>query len=290
MPDVHQICVVSGKGGTGKTTVAAMSVTELDHVLLADADVDAPNLHILLNPKIIDEIPFVGSKKAHINNNLCTKCGICYSLCRFGAISKIGDDYHVDDVKCSGCSLCYHACREGAIEMKDIISGKIFTTETKHCYLIHAILNPGEENSGKLVAEVRKIAKDFAKKIGVNKIVLDGAPGIGCPVIASLSGVDLAVVVAEPTLSGLSDMARILELTEHFKINSVVIINKFNLNKDVTGKIEKFCESKKVKIVAKVPYDEQIIIQTAKLSFPFKGKAADEIRKGWKIISDIIKS
>ncbi len=285
---IVQICVVSGKGGTGKTTVAAMAVENLNNLLVADVDVDAPNLHILLKPRILREIPFIGSKKARINENKCSKCDLCRNVCRFNAITIINGNYTIDDVKCSGCSLCYHVCSSNAITMEDVVSGKIYISETNFCPMVHAILNPGEENSGKLVAEVRKIAKNIAEDKKIDKIVLDGPPGIGCPVIASLTGVDLALVIVEPTLSGLSDMARIVDLATHFNIRTVIAVNKFDLNKDMSAKIEKYCQSRKIDVLAKIPYDDEIVKQMSSLTFPFKGKAAEEISKLWSKINDII--
>ncbi len=284
-----RLTIISGKGGTGKTTVSAQlayRISKVRRIVLADCDVDAPNLHILLKPKILEEKEFIGMKKAKIDSSKCTNCGLCYELCRFDAIVE-DSGYYIDSTSCEGCALCYHACPEKAIEMIEETRGKIYISETKLGPFVHAILFPGEENSGKLVMEVKELAKVEAEKSGAAAIVVDGAPGIGCPVIASLANTDLAIVVAEPTLSGLSDMIRVLELTEHFRISSVVMINKFDLNIDVSNKIERLCKEKGIEIVGKIPFDDSIPEQMSKLEFPFKGRAAEEIENSWDTIMDI---
>ena len=276
---MRQITVISGKGGTGKTTITAMFAALAGDAVIADCDVDAPNLHILLKPRVLREEPFVGSKKAFITD-ACTACGLCYELCRFNAIIP-GEVYSVDDVRCEGCALCFNACPEKAIEMRTVQSGRIFLSETDYGPMVHALLNPGEENSGMLVSEVRERAKHVAEERKARLVLLDAAAGIGCPVIASLANADLAVVVAEPTLSGISDMERVIRLAEHFRIGCVVIINKYDLNPDMAVKIEEVCKEMNVEVLGKVPYDASIPEQLSKLSFPFEGKAARAIEAVW---------
>jgi MinD superfamily P-loop ATPase len=276
---MKQITVISGKGGAGKTTVTAMFAT-LANAVVADCDVDAPNLHILLKPKILEVIPFEGLKRAKILQDKCTQCGLCQELCRFDAIH----DFEVDEMMCEGCALCYRACPEKAIEMISEKRGEIYVTETQFCDFVYALLYPGEENSGKLVSEVRNIAKKIAEEKGVDLLILDGAAGIGCPVIASLAGANLALIVTEPTLSGLNDMKRAVELACHFKVEPVVAINKFDLNIEVTQQIEEFCRDNNIEIVGRIPFDEAIPNQIAQLKLPFEGKAADEIVKIWNRI------
>jgi MinD superfamily P-loop ATPase len=271
-----QIAVISGKGGTGKTTVTSVFAT-LCKGVIADCDVDAPNLHILLKPKILEEIPFTGMKKARIIDENCEKCGLCMDLCRFDAIYYDDDTYKVDVVRCEGCGFCYRACPNKAIEMVSEIRGKIFVSETEYGPFVHALLEPGEENSGLLVHEVKKKAEEVAEEKGLDVILIDGAPGIGCPVIASLARVDKAVVVTEPTLSGLNDMERVLKLIRHFRIKPYVIINKFNLNLDMSEKIENFCKSEGIPIIGKVPFYEDIPKAIANLQIPIK----DEIVEAW---------
>ena len=272
-----QIAVVSGKGGTGKTTVTSVFAT-LCKGVIADCDVDAPNLHILLKPKILEEIPFKGMKKAKIVEERCEKCGLCMDLCRFDAIYVENDSYKVDVVRCEGCAFCFRACPSKAIEMISEVRGKIFVSETEYGPFVHALLEPGEENSGLLVHEVKAKAEKVAEEEGLDLILVDGAPGIGCPVIASLSKVDKAVVVTEPTLSGLNDMERVLKLIRHFRIEPYVIINKFDLNLDVGGKIERFCKSEKIPIIAKIPFYEDIPKAIANLQIPIK----EEIVEAWE--------
>jgi len=280
---MKQVTVISGKGGTGKTTIAAMLYVLSDSVI-ADCDVDAPNLHILLNPIVIEKIDFYGMKKAVITDS-CTKCGLCYELCRFDAISN--DNYMIDKSRCEGCALCYNACPENAIEMVENKAGNLFVSKTDYGYFVHALLNPGEENSGKLVSEVRTKAKEIAEK-EAEYLIIDGAPGIGCPVIASLGGVDAAIIVAEPTMSGLSDMARVIRLCEHFRIQTFAVVNKYNLNEKITLKVENYCKDNNIEILGKIPYDESIAEQISSIKFPFKGNAADCIARIWNRITEIL--
>ncbi len=279
-----RLTVISGKGGTGKTTVTAQLgyiLSRIRKIVIADCDVDAPNLHLLLKPEVVEEKPFFGLKKAKIGEK-CTSCGLCYELCRFDAVIEDNGTYRVDEARCEGCALCYNACPEKAVEMVEGERGKVFISNTEIGKFVHAILYPGEENSGKLVMEVKELAKAEADKEGAAAIIVDGAPGIGCPVIASLANTDVAIVVTEPTLSGLSDMMRILELTEHFRIRSSVVINKYDLNDEISRKIEDECERRGIEVLGKIPYDEKIPEQISMLRFPFKGKAAKEIEKVWE--------
>ncbi len=279
-----RLTVISGKGGTGKTTVTAQLgyiLSRIRKIVIADCDVDAPNLHLLLKPEVVEEKPFFGLKKAKIGEK-CTSCGLCYELCRFDAVIEDNGTYRVDEARCEGCALCYNACPEKAVEMVEGERGKVFISNTEIGKFVHAVLYPGEENSGKLVMEVKELAKAEADKEGAAAIIVDGAPGIGCPVIASLANTDVAIVVTEPTLSGLSDMVRILELTEHFRIRSSVVINKYDLNDEISRKIEDECERRGIEVLGKIPYDEKIPEQISMLRFPFKGKAAKEIEKVWE--------
>jgi|Deesub1362A_J573_1020465.scaffolds.fasta_scaffold00285_9 MinD superfamily P-loop ATPase len=287
MSEIKQLTVISGKGGTGKTTITAM-LSYLAYPVIADCDVDAPNLHLLLNPVVVEEIPFCGGKKAFIDGELCTECNLCYELCRFGAVTLNGE-YRIDEMRCEGCALCYNACPSGAISMTTPETGKIFISKTRYGSMIHASLNPGEENSGQLVSEVRAKARDICKDENKKLLILDGAPGIGCPVIASLNSATLALIVSEPTLSGLRDAQRVLKLTEHFKIKSVMAINKFNLNEDMVRKFEKFCEKSNIEIVGKIPFDLALHSQISGLKFPFEGEAADAINDMWEKICPMLR-
>ena len=208
---VNEVAVISGKGGTGKTTVCAALGVIAEDVVMADCDVDAPDLHILLNPSIKTATEFVASKVAVIDENLCTECGLCGEACRFGAIT----DSRVDPISCEGCGVCEYVCPENAIQMVDRQSGNLYDSDTRIGRMAHAKLLPGEGNSGRLVTEVRKLGTKIATDNGVSTVLIDGSPGIGCPVIATVTGIKLGIIVTEPTMSGIHDMQRVLELLIH---------------------------------------------------------------------------
>ena len=218
---MKQITVLSGKGGTGKTTLVASFAALTQKTVITDCDVDAPDLHLLLGPQIVQTQKFIGSKVAAIDEEKCIQCGKCEELCRFNAI----ENFSVDPVLCEGCGVCAYICPVDAVELTERVSGYAFISKTKYGPMSHARLNPGEENSGKLVTLVMQNAKQIAETENCTLILNDGPPGIGCPVIASLGGVDMGLVVVEPTLSGIHDMERALGLLKHFKIPSLVCIN-----------------------------------------------------------------
>ncbi|GAI05092.1 unnamed protein product, partial [marine sediment metagenome] len=219
---MKQIVVISGKGGTGKSVIAGSFASLAKNKVMADCDVDAADLHLLLHPTVKETHEFSGGKTAFIDERRCTECGKCQEVCRFEAI----DNYVVDPISCEGCGVCFHICPEKAIKMVDDLSGKWFVSETKYGPFVHAKLGIAEENSGKLVTLVRQNAKLIAEKEKRDFVIIDGPPGIGCPVIASLSGVDIALIVTEPTLSGIHDLERIVGVAHHFGIKGVVCINK----------------------------------------------------------------
>jgi len=248
--------VISGKGGTGKTTLVAALSRLKNNIVVADCDVDAPDLHLLLKPEVKKEFEFKGGEIAYIDKKLCKQCGLCISVCQFNAIS---DDYIVDEFFCEGCGVCEWMCPEKAIQMKEKIHGKYFISDIKTGKMVHAELYPGEENSGKLVSEVKKLAREVAEKEKIKEILIDGAPGIGCPVIASLSNVSLALIVTEPTVSGIHDLERVVSLCEFFKVKVEVVINKFNLNEAKAREIENYCNKKNISIPAKIPFSLEIL-------------------------------
>jgi MinD superfamily P-loop ATPase len=248
---MKQIVVISGKGGTGKSIITGSLASLAKNKVMADCDVDAADLHLLLHPTVKETHEFSGGKIAFIDESRCSQCGKCQEVCRFEAI----DDYVVDPISCEGCGVCFHICPEKAIKMVDSLSGKWFISETKYGPFVHAKLGIAEENSGKLVTLVRQNAKFIAEKEKRDFVIIDGPPGIGCPVIASLSGVDIALIVTEPTLSGIHDLERIAGVAHHFGIKSLVCINKYDLNLAVTRKIEEYCRHNNIELVGKIPFE-----------------------------------
>ena len=258
--EIKEIVVISGKGGTGKTTITSSLIPYFQDIVIGDCDVDAPNLQILFNPQNSKKESFYGMKKAKLDRELCIDCGKCYEVCRFDAIENLK--------KCESCSICEYVCPVGAIKMVDNEAGEIYVSETKYGKMVHACLFPGEENSGKLVAEVRKKAKKIAQDENKKYILLDGAPGVACNVISSLTGVKKAVIVTEPTLSGLHDLERVLELIERFRIKPYFVINKYDLSFEIANKIEEFLKDKGFEISVKVPFDKRIVKAIGRKEIP----------------------
>ncbi len=251
----RQLTIISGKGGTGKTTFTAAFAHLTKNKVMADCDVDAADLHLILSPDVRKAAPFYGGRNPVVNLDACTKCGVCTEVCRFDAIH----DGVVDLFACDHCGLCAHACPEQAIKMQDAHSGDWFVSETRFGPMVHAKLGIAEENSGKLVTMVRKEAMEVAKKEGRTWIIIDGPPGIGCPVTASLAGVDKVLVITEPTLSGIHDMERVLALATHFNIPAQVCINKFDIHLANTRQIEAYCLEKGIELVGKIPFHRGVI-------------------------------
>ncbi len=281
---LKELVVVSGKGGTGKTSIAASFAALASDKIIVDCDVDAADMHIVLKPEIQQKESFTGGAVAEIDMDRCNKCGACRYLCRFDAI---GINYDIDFFSCEGCAVCYHNCPRGAVTMKTKTAGEWFVSNTRHGILVHASLVPGEENSGKLVSLIRTKAKSLAEERNIELIIIDGSPGIGCPVIASVTGATLVLVVTEPTLSGLHDLKRILSLTEHFHIPSVVCINKYDINLDMAESIQKYCESKRIPVLGLIPYDS--IVTKAQVAGSSvveysNGHTSLEIQKLWREI------
>ena len=245
---------MSGKGGTGKTILTGSFAALAHNLVIADCDVDAPNLHLLLKPRITKKQEFKGSKKAVIDETKCTRCGRCEEYCRFDAIK----DLAVNPVLCEGCGVCAYICPVEAIQLKERLSGYAFISKTKYGPMSHARLNPGEENSGKLVSLVRQNAREIAEKEDYQLILNDGPPGIGCPVIASIGGVNVGLVVIEPTLSGIHDLERALALLNHFRVPPLVCINKYDIDQENTSRVVDFCESNNVEVVGKIPFDSLV--------------------------------
>lgn len=249
---MKELAVISGKGGTGKTSLTAAFCSLAENMVLCDADVDAADLHLLMAPDIKKRTDFQGGSVADINLKKCTGCGICKEMCRFDAIN---DSYAVDSIDCEGCGVCVDFCPELAIHFLEKICGEWFISETRYGTMVHARLGIGEENSGRLVALVRQEARKIAEEENIGLIVTDGPPGIGCPVIASIGGADAVLIVAEPTVSGLHDMERVAALAAHFKVPTMLCVNKFDLNMEQTKEIEQLAERMKVEVIGRIPFD-----------------------------------
>lgn len=257
---MKQILVISGKGGTGKTVVAASLVVLAKKSLIADCDVDAADLHLLLHPEIKQTRDFTGLPKAVIDQGKCTGCGECIEVCKYNAILKNDDSqYEIDSISCEGCAVCTHICPAQAISMEEHKAGQWFISETRFGTMVHAKLGIAEENSGMLVTTVRKEAQAIAQKNNLEYVIIDGPPGIGCPVIASLTGVDIALIVTEPTLSGIHDMTRVLELANSLGVKAACVINKYDININNTEKISDLCHNAGTPILGRIPYDESVI-------------------------------
>ncbi len=253
---MKELVIISGKGGTGKTSLAGCFAYLAENKVLADCDVDAADLHILAHPKPFHEEDFRGGIKAVIDPEKCTQCGSCREACRFGAITE---DFAVNPIACEGCGVCFHVCPEGAVALEEGVNGRWFLSETRFGPMAHAALRPGEENSGKLVALVRNQAKVLAKDRNASLILVDGAPGVGCPVISSITGADQALIVTEPTLSGLHDMERALKLVFGFHMPVSVVINKYDVNPEVAERIEAVSAQAGATVLGRIPYDPQVI-------------------------------
>ncbi|MEI7848090.1 MAG: ATP-binding protein [Chloroflexota bacterium] len=258
---MKQLVILSGKGGTGKTSMVAAfahlaSQGSLSgQIILADADVDAANLELVLQPALVEEQDFLGGKVAVINQDTCAACGDCQAVCRFDAIDRKAGLYSVDPIACDGCAACVYQCPAGSISMQAQIAGKFYFSESRYGPLYHANLLPGQENSGKLVTLVKQRARLRALDENSQLVIVDGPPGIGCPVISVISGANLALVVAEPTVSGVHDMHRALETLKHFGVQALVCINKADIFPAGAVDIETFCQNSGIKTVGRIPFD-----------------------------------
>ncbi|MBU0487277.1 MAG: ATP-binding protein [Bacteroidetes bacterium] len=254
-----EIAIISGKGGTGKSSISAAFATLKERVVLADCDVDAANLYLLFNPTHEEEQIYIGGQKATIDYSICTNCGLCIDYCRFGAIDLLSEKVVIIDTSCDGCKLCSRICPEEAITMIDNDKSRMFAGTFRNGKMTYGRLAPGEENSGKLVNLVRDKALQLAKSENLDTIIIDGPPGIGCPVISSITGVDHVVIVTEPSLSGIHDLKRTIEITSKFNLKTWIIINKHDLNPEMTNQIESYCNGINLKIAAKLLFDPQVV-------------------------------
>ena len=288
-----EIGIISGKGGTGKTTIAASFAALSNTGTISDTDVDAADLHLLLAPRIIEAHQFTGSTVARIEQKSCTHCGQCEQVCRFGAIYRAEGSWHIDPILCEGCGFCGVVCPDEAIFNEEVVSGDWYVSSTEYGTMVHAAQRIGEENSGRLVSHLRGIASSTAAREESPQILADGPPGTGCPVIASITGLDLAVIVTEPTVAGVHDLDRILDLTFHFKVPACIIINKVDLNPDQASRIQRHAASRKVPVIGYIPFDQEVMkaLQAQKIVVKWSGsKAADAIIKSWKEVQNICRN
>jgi MinD superfamily P-loop ATPase len=254
---VKEITVISGKGGTGKTSlVGSFAVLTNKSAVFVDADVDAANLSLITKPELKETHEFRASREARIDLGKCRSCGLCVELCRFQAVS---DEFKVDSVNCEGCGVCVHACPNQAVSFEEKVSGRWFISKTPYGTLVHARLGVAEENSGKLVTTIRNKAAGLAAAEGKEYLLIDGPPGIGCPVIASLAGVQAALIVTEPSLSGIHDLERVLAVCRHFQVTAAVCINRFDLDENNTRAIEEYCQKEDVVLAGKIPFDRVVV-------------------------------
>jgi MinD superfamily P-loop ATPase len=285
---MRELVVISGKGGTGKTSITACFAALAPGSVVADCDVDAADLHMLLRPAIERKHEFISGNEAVINGDICTGCGLCMEHCRFGAILETAfGKYTVDQVGCEGCGVCVHVCPEGAVDFPPCCCGEWYESVTRFGPMVHARLGIARENSGKLVSTVRREAAYIAEKEGRELVISDGPPGTGCPVIASITGASLVVVVTEPTISGKHDMARVIDLARHFSIPGVVVVNKWDINPDMTLDIEAEAGKRGFETLGRIPWDDAFtsaMINAETLIEHSSGATSGRIRETWERI------
>jgi len=292
---MKELVVISGKGGTGKTSIVAAFAALAKNAVLADCDVDAADLHLVLEPKIKQKSDFSGGKKASIIAEKCIGCGKCQDMCRFDAIHLNGEGndvlektFTIDPVSCEGCKVCVEFCPVDAIEFNDSINGQWFISDTRFGPMVHAKLGVAEENSGKLVTVIRKEAKKIAQEQKKDLLIVDGSPGIGCPVIASITGADMVLVVTEPTLSGKHDLDRVCKLAANFGIKTLVCVNKADINPQITGQISEEACQRGLKVIGKIPYDEAFtkaqIIKVSVIEYT-GGAVTEQIKALWRQVT-----
>jgi MinD superfamily P-loop ATPase len=279
---MKELIVISGKGGTGKTSLVASFASLAENKVLCDADVDAADLHLIMNPKVKKESDFKSGFTANIEKETCSECGLCRDLCRWHAINE---NYEVNPIDCEGCGVCVYFCPEKAIKFPENTCGEWFVSDTRFGPMVHASLGIAEENSGKLVTLVRHEARTLAQENNLDLILTDGPPGVGCPVIASIGGASAVLIVAEPTVSGIHDMERVSQLSAHFKVPAMVCVNKYDLNLDLTRNIENFAKDKGLAFLGCVPFDpiftEAMVQAQTVIEYGNGSKAGKAIKRIW---------
>jgi len=281
--DIKELIVISGKGGTGKTSLLGAFASLATNKVLCDADVDAADLYLILEPEIRKRQDFQEGHRAVIDPDRCTECGLCRDLCRFHAISP---DFKVDPIECEGCGVCVHFCPVEAIDFPIKTCGELFISETRCGPMVHARLGIAEDNSGKLVTLTRREARELAKNRGLGLILTDGPPGLACPVIASIAGATAVLIVTEPTLSGHHDMDRVVELANHFEIPASICVNKYDLNPDMTGVIEQYAKERGLPILGRIPFDpiftKAMVQNQTIIEYDGGSQAAQALREIWQ--------
>lgn len=277
-----RLAVVSGKGGTGKTVLTGgIAQIACRSRVMVDCDVDAANLELLLSPRILEQQDFYGMKTASIDPDQCSACGICSDSCRFGAIHGNGKVFFVEPGRCEGCGACRLTCPAGAITMQPRVCGQIFYSDTPYGNLVHARLVPGAANSGLLVAEIKKIA--LSRNDDCDLMLIDGPPGIGCPLISTITGTDHTLVVTEPSVSGLHDLERVVRVSQGLRTQISVVINRYDLNPRITGAIRAYCRAHNLPVRGEIPYDESVMdaVRAGKPVTEFSSPASGAIRALW---------
>jgi MinD superfamily P-loop ATPase len=284
---MKELIVISGKGGTGKTSLIASFASLAESKILCDADVDAADLHLLMDPHISIRADFKSGHIANIDRNKCHECGLCLDLCKFSAISN---DFKVNPIDCEGCGVCVYFCPEKAIDFTENTCGHWFYAETRFGPMVHARLGIAEQNSGKLVTFVRQESKRLADKKDLDLILTDGPPGVGCPVIASIGGASAVLIVAEPTLSGIHDMERVVQLANHFNVAAMLCVNKFDLNYDLTRDIEHFAKEEGMSCLGRIPFDpiftEAMVKGQTLIEYNRESKAGHAVKEIWNALSN----
>lgn len=284
---MKELVILSGKGGTGKTTVAAALAhlaAQEARLVLADADVDAANLELVVGAEVEARHEFHGGKEAIVDPALCTACGRCAEVCRFGAIIPGEPAYAVDDVLCEGCAVCFYQCPAEAIRMQEALDGYWLLSRSRYGPMVHGSLRAGRENSGKLVALVKEKARGLVEQTGADLLLVDGPPGIGCAVIASLSGASLVLAVTEPTVAGFHDLERIVGVAQHFQVPVLVCLNKADLSPRQAAEVERFCATEGIELLARIPFDPAVtraMVQGRPITADGSGPAAEALRALW---------